>query len=45
MSLTTLTRYWPFAHTLLESLSKPGAGTLVLVTSLVSFHWHVQVYI
>jgi hypothetical protein len=33
--MTTLTRYWPLDHTL-ESLSKPGAGVLVLVTSLVS---------
>ena len=44
MSLTKFTRYWPLDHTL-ESLSKPSAGVLVLVTSLVSFHWHAQVYI
>ena len=37
MSLTTLTRYWLPGQTL-ESLSKLGAGVLVLVTSLVSFH-------
>ena len=37
MTLTTLTRHWPLDHAL-ESLSKPVAGVLVLVTSLVSFH-------
>ena len=37
MSLTTLTRYLPFDHTL-ESLSKLDAGVLVLAASLVSLH-------
>jgi hypothetical protein len=37
-----LTRYWPLDHSP-ESLSKLGAGVLVLVTSLVSFN--AQVFI
>ena len=43
MSLTTFTRYLPPGRTL-ESLSKPGAGILVLLTSLVSFHARLYVY-
>ena len=42
MSLTTFTRYCPLDHTL-EGLSNLGAGVLVLVTSLVSFHAHVYI--